>query len=130
MSTRLVPVLLLTAMLYALGASVASLSTQPASASKLASQTPAYDADIPVLPTVVVRPDDDVALLSPVMLPTVTVRPSAAEIAAAHALDARAIGSGAVVVALHTLGGGLAPRSGLEMPYYSFGKSSYRLRKE
>ena len=131
MSTRLVPVLLLTAMLYALGASVASLSSQPAPASQLATQTPAADADIPVLPTIVVRPDDDAfASLSPVMLPTVTVRPSAAEIAAAHALDARAIGSGAVVVALHTLGGGLAPRSGLDMPYYSFGKSSYRLRKE
>ena len=131
MSTRLIPVLLLTAMLYALGASVASLSSQPAAASKLeARDTPAADADIPVLPTVVVRPDDNVAMLSMVTLPTVTVRPSAAEIAAAHALDARAIGAGAVVVALHTLGGGLAPRSGLDMPYYSFGKSSYRLRKE
>jgi len=129
MSTRLVPVLLLTAMLYALGASVASLSGQPASKVE-ARQTPAADADIPVLPTVVVRPDDAVAMLSTVTLPTVTVRPSAAEIAAAHAFDTRAIGAGAVVVALHTLGGGITPRSGLDMPYYSFGKSAYRLRKE
>jgi hypothetical protein len=118
-------------MLYALGASVASLSGQPAPAPKLtAFEMPATDADIPTLPTVVVRPDDAVAMLAPVTLPTVTVRPSAAEIAAAHALDARAIGTGVVVVALHTLGGGLAPRSGLDMPYYSFGKSTYRLRKE
>ena len=33
-------------------------------------------------------------------------------------------------LALHTLGGGMAPRSGLDMPYYSFGKSVYRLRRE
>ena len=56
--------------------------------------------------------------------------PSSAEIAEAKAIDARAIGTGAIIVAAHMLGGGLAPGSGLDMPYYSFGKTAYRLRKE
>ena len=80
-----------------------------------------------------VRPDAEaLAALVPaaVLLPTVSVRPGAAELAAAKAIEARAIGTGAVVVAMHAMGGGLAPRSGLDMPYYSFGKSVYRLRKE
>ena len=133
MSTRLIPVLLLTAMLYALGASIASLPRHPAAAPKLQAQdAPAMGAEIPVLPTIVVRPDDALTALVPAatLLPTVTVRPSADEIAAAHALDSRAVGTGAVVVALHALGGGMAARSGLDMPYYSFGKTAYRLRKE
>jgi len=132
MSTRLVPVLLLTAMLYALGAGVASLPLHPAAAKLEARQAPPAQADIPVLPTIVVRPDDALATLVPVatLLPTVTVHPSADEIAAARALDSRALGTGAVVVALHALGGGMTRGSGLDMPYYSFGKSVYRLRKE
>ena len=122
MSNRLIPFLLLAATLYALGASVSGLSRwQPASASMM----PADEA-IPVLPTITVRPDEETATL----LPTVTVRPGAAEIAAAKALDAKALGSGVVVVAMHTLSGGLLPRTNLDMPYYSFGKSVYRLRKE
>ena len=84
------------------------------------------EAAIPVLPTVVVHPDID----EPILLPLVTVTPSASELAAARALDVRTLGTGAVVVALHAVGGGMAPRSGLDMPYYSFGKSVYRLRKE
>ena len=133
MSTRLVPVLLLTAMLYALGAGVASLPFHPPAAKLEARQAPAAQAEIPVLPTIVVRPDNDaLATLVPAatLLPTVTVRPSADEIAAARALDSRALGAGAVVVALHALGGGMTRGSGLDMPYYSFGKSVYRLRKE
>jgi hypothetical protein len=136
MSSRLVPVLLMAAMLYALGAGISSLPWHPAKASKAHAATPPAAAapassDIPVLPTVVVRPDGALAALLPtVSLPTVSVRPSPAEMAAARAIDARALGTGAVVVALHTLGGGMAPRSGLDMPYYSFGKSVYRLRKE
>ena len=137
MSNRLVPVLLLTAMLYALGASIASLSYKSsATPQRQANEAPASNAGIPVLPTIVVRPDvagsDALSVLVPetTLLPTITVRPSADEIAAARALDARAVGTGAVVVALHALGGGMAPRSGLDMPYYSFGKTAYRLRKE
>jgi hypothetical protein len=134
MSTRLVPVLLLTAMLYALGAGIASLPRHPAAPAKLAmGTTPASQTEIPVLPTIVVRPGDDaLAALLPeaTLLPTVTVHPSADEITAARALDSRAIGTGAVVVTLHALGGGMASRSGLDMPYYSFGKTVYRLRKE
>jgi hypothetical protein len=122
MSNRLIPFLLLAATLYALGASVSGLSRwQPASAGIM----PASEA-IPVLPTITVRPDEETAIL----LPTVTVRPGAAEIAAAKALDARALGSGVVVVAMHTLSGGLLPRTNLDMPYYSFGKSVYRVSKE
>lgn len=131
MSTRLVPVLLLTAMLYALGAGIASLPRQPAAASKLqAMGMPLDESNIPVLPTVIVRPDDEAlaAELPIVTLPTVTVRPTAAEIAAARALDARGIG--AVVVAMHALSGGMTPGSGLDMPYYSFGRSVYRVSKE
>ena len=127
MSSRLVPVLLLSAMLYALGAGVASLPYHAPDAAAASA-----DAAIPTLPTITVRPDRDAlaALMPTVTLPTVSVRPNAAEIAAAHALDARAIGAGAIVVAVHALGGGTAPGSGLDMPYYSFGKSVYRLRKE
>ena len=136
MTTRLVPVLLLTAMLYALGAGLANIPHRAASTSSAApasTATPIETAAIPVLPTVTVRPDAEaLAALVPaaVLLPTVSVRPGAAELAAAKAIEARAIGTGAVVVAMHAMGGGLAPRSGLDMPYYSFGKSVYRLRKE
>lgn len=131
MSTRLVPVLLLTAMLYALGAGVVSLARQPVSKPSFAVAESPSTANIPVLPTITVHPDALGTLVpATTLLPTVTVRPTTEEIAAAHALDERAIGTGVVVVALHAMGGGLAPRSGLDMPYYAFGKSTYRLRKE
>ncbi|HVV97339.1 MAG TPA: hypothetical protein VHC92_09390 [Rhodanobacteraceae bacterium] len=123
MQTRLVPILLLAAMLYALGASVASLSSSPPTYAKAAAAVPAA---IPVLPTVVVRPEA-VSAREGLLLPTITVRPSAGELAAARSSDI-ASGSGGTVVALQSIGG--AQRSGLDMPYYSFGKSSYRLRKE
>jgi hypothetical protein len=131
MSSRLVPVLLLSAMLYALGAGVASLPYQSSNANAAHDTVPG-DADIPTLPTITVRPDRDAvsALMPTVTLPAVTVRPGPAEIAAARALDVRVAGSGAVVAAVHALSGGMAPGSGLDMPYYSFGKSVYRLRKE
>jgi hypothetical protein len=131
MSTRLIPVLLLTAMLYALGASISGLPRHPAATPAQARQALVADTSIPVLATITVRPDDELAASLPVtLLPTITVRPSADEIATARALDSRTVGTGAVVVALHALGGGMASRSGLDMPYYSFGKSVYRLRKE
>ena len=131
MSTRLVPVLLLSAMLYALGAGVASLPYQSSNANAAHDGVPG-DADIPTLPTVTVHPDRDAlaSLMPTVTLPTVSVHPGAAEIAAARALDARALGTGAVVTAVHVFGGGMAPGSGVDMPYYSFGKTVYRLRKE
>jgi len=127
MSSRLVPVLLLSAMLYALGAGVASLPYQSPNA-----HAAPQDTAIPTLPTVTVRPDRDAlaALMPTVTLPIVSVHPAPAEIAAARALDARAVGTVAAVAAVHALGGGMAPGSGLDMPYYSFGKSVYRLRKE
>jgi hypothetical protein len=133
MSSRLVPVLLLTAMLYALGAGIANLPHSLSPRQPLARIPFGEAVAIPTLPTVTVRPDKDaLAALLPAatLLPTVTVRPSGAELAAAKALDARALGTGAVVVAMHALGGGMVPRSGLDMPYYSFGKTVYRLRKE
>jgi hypothetical protein len=116
-------------MLYALGAGVASL---PYQSSKARVQNAAADADIPTLPTIVVRPDADAlaALMPTVTLPTVTVHPGQAEMAAVRALDARALGTGVVVATVRALGGGMAPGSGLDMPYYSFGKTVYRLRKE
>jgi hypothetical protein len=125
MQTRLVPILLLAAMLYALGASVASRSSAPpARANTLA----AMPVAIPVLPTVVVRPEAVAARegMPATRLPMITVRPSAAELALARAVVADA--DGGAVIALHSMGG--AQRSGLDMPYYSFGRSSYRLRKE
>jgi len=113
-------------MLYALGAGVASLPYQTPNAHAASPEA------IPMLPTVTVRPDRDAlaALMPTVTLPTVSVRPGPAEVAAARALDARAVGTVAVVATVHALGGGMAPGSGLDMPYYSFGKSVYRLRKE
>jgi hypothetical protein len=117
------------ALIYALGAGISSLPYHPPSATMpQAGLTSAERTDIPILPTVVVRPDDALAALLPeVTLPTVTVRPSEADVAAAHTVDERSLGTGAVVVALHAFGGGV---TGLDMPYYSFGKSVYRLRKE
>lgn len=128
MSSRLVPLLLMTAMLYALGASISSLPRHSTAASKFdAGVTSTAEPAIPVLPTVTVRPDASSLLAAETTeLATITVYPTPAEIAAAHALDERALGTGAVVVALHAMGGGM----GLDMPYYSFGKSVYRLRKE
>jgi len=35
-----------------------------------------------------------------------------------------------VVVAMHAAGGGMLPRSSFDMPYYSFGKTAYRVSKE
>lgn len=125
MSNRLIPVLLLTATVYAFGASVVAFSTPAAYA--LPHTTPIVDASqaMTVLPTIVVRPELDVTLM-----PTVTVRPTAADIAAANALDSEATRVGAVVVALHAAGGGTLPRSSFDMPYYSFGKTAYRVSKE
>jgi hypothetical protein len=132
MSSRLVPILLMTAMLYALGASISSLPRHSVAAPKFdAGVTTTAEPAIPVLPTVTVRPDAESMLVAEAtLLPTILVRPSAEEIAAARALDAKAAGTAALVVALHAAGGGLMPRSGLDMPYYSFGKTVYRLRKE
>jgi hypothetical protein len=127
MQTRLVPILLLAAMLYALGASIASVSSMPEAPVKAHARAAVAAAAIPVLPTVVVRPEavaDREGL--PAMLPLVTVRPSAGELAAARSIGINA--GGETVIALHSMGG--AQRSGLDMPYYSFGRSSYRLRKE
>jgi hypothetical protein len=127
MTTRLVPILLMTAMLYALGASIASLPHHSTASEFDAGVTSTAEPAIPVLPTVTVRPDASSLLdAQTTLLPTVSVYPTPAEIAASHALDERALGTGAVVVALHAMGGGM----GLDMPYYSFGKSVYRLRKE
>jgi hypothetical protein len=130
--SKLVPTLLLTAMVYALAAGFSSLPWTTASTPTVGSQTAnSAQAEIPVLGTIVVRPDaDSEQLATATLLPTVTVYPTTAEIAEAQALEARAVGTGAVIVALHAFGGGLAPSSGLDMPYYSFGKSAYRLRKE
>jgi hypothetical protein len=123
--SNLVPTLLLTAMVYALGAGIASLPWHPATATAASDSVPA-DAAIPVLPTVVVRPDGGLA--SATLLPTVTVRPTRGEIAAAFAVDSEARTSSAV--SLRTFGSGFGSGSGVDMPYYAFGKSVYRLRKE
>jgi hypothetical protein len=119
-------------MLYALGAGVASLPYHTSNAHATAPDAVPGDADIPTLGTITVRPDADAlsALMPAVTLPTVSVHPGPAEIAAARALDAHAAGTVAVVATVRALGGGMAPGSGLDMPYYSFGKSVYRLRKE
>jgi len=131
MSSRLVPVLLLSAMLYALGAGVASLPYQTPKA-HAADGMVLSDGEIPTLPTVTVRPDREAlaSMLPIVTLPTVSVHPTQAEMAAARALDVRVLGTVAVVATVHALGGGMTPGSGLDMPYYSFGKTVYRLRKE
>ena len=125
MSTRLIPALLMTATLYAFGASVVAFSSPPAR------MLPGHALPVPVaqamtlLPTIVVRPE-----LHTTLMPTVNVRPSAADIAAARALDSEALRLGAVVVAMHAAGGGMLPRSSFDMPYYSFGKTAYRVSKE
>ena len=122
MTHRLIPVLLLTATLYALGAGVAGLSH---SSSVPTAAVTAAEA-IPMLPTVTVRPDSD----EPTLLPTVSVTPSASEIAVAKALDSGTNGAGAVVVAMHALGGGMVARTSFDMPYYSFGKVLPQVSRE
>src|SRR5690348_4765442 len=114
--SKLVPTLLLTAMVYALGAGFASLPRHSVAAPEVL-QVATTDAAIPVLPTIFVHPDENsVELATTTLLPTITVFPTSAESAEAKALDARALGTSAVVVALHTLGGGHAG-CGMDMPY-------------
>ncbi|MGH8172231.1 MAG: hypothetical protein ACREPX_03735 [Rhodanobacteraceae bacterium] len=124
MTNRLIPVLLLTATVYAFGASVVAFS-YPAHMNLPHAAPVAVAQAMTVLPTIVVRPE-----LETTLMPTVTVRPTAADIAAAAALDSEALRVGAVVVALHAAGGGMLPRSSFDMPYYSFGKTTYRVSKE
>ena len=121
MSNRLIPALLLAALVYALGASFVGFASLPvAKATVHAASEPA----IPVLPTVVVRPESE-----PVLLGVITVRPTAEDRAAAEALEAQAALVG-TVVAMRARGGGMLPRPSFDMPYYSFGKSAYRVTKE
>lgn len=79
---------------------------------------------IPVLPTIVV-----VAQVPIRVLPLVTVRPTAAELQAAQALDfaivAAAAGGGTVDAITELL-----PHARLDMPYYSFGKMMPRASKD
>jgi hypothetical protein len=125
MSTRLIPVLLMTATLYAFGASVVAFSTPPARVLQSQAEPVPVAEAMTVLPTIVVRPE-----LPTTRMPTISVHPTSAEIAAARALDSEALRLGAVVVAMHAAGGGMLPRSSFDMPYYSFGKTAYRVSKE
>lgn len=125
MSNRLIFVLLLTATLYATAASLIGLSSPHAArADAVSALEGAPAAGIPVLPTVVVRADTP-----PTLLPTVTVTADPAEIAAAMAAPADPL-AGTVLAAHHIVAGSLLSSPSFGMPYYSFGKSMYRVNKE
>jgi hypothetical protein len=77
-------------------------------------------------------------LLEPVLLPTVIVRPTAADLAMAQndAAESRVVIAPLAQATPRQrapqaqLGAPLLPRLGLDMPYYSFGKAMPRMRKE
>ena len=69
---------------------------------------------------------------APVVLPTISVRPTAADIAAAlEGEDDPGTAAFIETADMETLGSGSAlPRLHLDMPYYSFGKTLPRVSKE
>lgn len=122
MPKRLIPLLSLAAALYATGAAIIFLSAgsaYPARVPPVATVIP-----IPTLPTVVVRPDAPIPTLA-----LVTVRPDD-DVTDVNMTNADA-GSRARA-ALRTRGSAVAllPVGGLDMPYYSFGKSLRHSTKE
>jgi len=122
MSSRLIPVLLLTATLCALGAGFSHPDVPAATA---AQTDVAASEPVTLLETVVVRPE-----IEPTLLPTITVRPAADEIAAARALDAGARQASITPISARVPGSVTLPSPAFDMPYYSFGKSAYRVNKE
>lgn len=124
MPNRLTQLLMLAIALCATGASVVAFSdlgsTAPASA--------ATTAEAPVLlPTVVVRPQAEIPVLG-----EITVSPSHAERVAAG-LDATDEDNDAldlVTERMRASSRALLPSGGLDMPYYSFGKTLHRVNKE
>jgi hypothetical protein len=69
----------------------------------------------------------------PVLLPTVSIRPSLAELSAAENagnIHPKVTGAPGRTVARNAATAPTLPRLGLDMPYYSFGKALPRVSKE
>jgi len=126
MPNRLIPLLALAAALYGTGAIIVSLSPLTAAdQSAVAATPPAAPEALPVLPTVVVRPDPEIPVLA-----MVTVRPERA-----HAINAEMsnwVPTGAPVgaLAIRAASTTVLPSGGFDMPYYSFGRTLRRVNKE
>ncbi|HUD41932.1 MAG TPA: hypothetical protein VMR06_08015 [Dokdonella sp.] len=107
MSTRLIPALLIATGLLVLTFGLSGMPHRPAAA-----PAAVQSAAIPVLPTVLVRPDLEV-------LPEVRVQPTAEDLAAAEQ-EPGARGYASTAPARD----GLIGKISLDMPYYSFGKAT------
>ncbi len=112
MSTRLIPALLIATGLLVLTFGLSGMPQRPAAATPVTAHT-AQTATMPVLPTVLVRPDLEV-------LPEVRVQPTAEDLAAAEQ-EPGARGYASTVPASRD---GLIGKISLDMPYYSFGKAT------
>ncbi|MCR6699875.1 MAG: hypothetical protein NVV68_01290 [Dokdonella sp.] len=108
MSTRLIPALLIATGLLVLTFGLSGMPHRPEVATPAAAQSTA----MPVLPTILVRPDLEV-------LPEVSVRPTAEDLAAAEQ-EPGARGYASTVPSRD----GLIGKVSLDMPYYSFGKAT------
>ncbi|ANB18545.1 hypothetical protein [Dokdonella koreensis] len=109
MSARLIPALLIATGLLVLTIGISGMPHRPAAAHSAAT----IPAALPVLPTVLVRPDMEV-------MPEVVVQPTAEELAAANE-EPGARGHASTLPASRD---GLVGKVSLDMPYYSFGKTS------
>lgn len=109
MSTRLIPALLIATGLLVLTFGLSGMPQRPTAATPVTAQT----AALPILPTVLVRPDLEV-------LPEVRVQPTAEDLAAAEQ-EPGARGYASTAPASRD---GLIGKVSLDMPYYSFGKAT------
>ncbi|HET6545379.1 MAG TPA: hypothetical protein VFG55_01380 [Rhodanobacteraceae bacterium] len=132
MSIRPISILLLAAGVFAMGIGLAHLPTA-SMARKVAPRVVAGSVDlqelpITALPTVYVHADAELPVL-----PRVVVRPSTSELAAAaasrthHRTDAH---RDDVAMAVPHVTNGTVPVANFDMPYYSFGDAQPRTSKE
>lgn len=122
MPNRLIPLLALAASLYGTGAIIVSLFplTDVDHVAAIAA-APAEPEALPVLPTVVVRPEPEIPVLA-----MVTVRPERSS--AVNAELSNPVPAGALAVRASSTA--LLPSGGFDMPYYSFGRTLHRVNKE
>lgn len=122
MPNRLIPLLALAAALYGTGAIIVSLSSLASNRDTVAAVAPAAEPEaLPVLPTVVVRPEPEIPVLA-----MVTVRPDRSNAASDDAPAAAPLGA----LAVRASSSALLPSGGFDMPYYSFGRTLHRVNKE
>lgn len=127
MPSRLFPLLTLAIALFITGGAIVSLadhSAGPADSDAMKiSATDPVPTSIPLLPTVVVRPEPEIPTLA-----TVTVRPDRIEQVAVHADRDGKVDRPLALARAGTVA--TLPGGGFDMPYYSFAKTLRRANKE